>query len=163
VPWRLRTRDPRTTVKLLFDERSVEIYYDNLRIAEFQRDRSPGGYTTLPEHMPDQHRFYAEWSPERFIRWAAVVGPDVQAVIQQVLDQAKYPPQGFRSCLGILSLRKIYGAQRLNRACRRALAYRMCSYRRIHNMLKLGLEQEQEQPQFSFPSHENLRGSHYYN
>lgn len=163
VPWRLRTREPSTTVKLLFDERTVEIYYDNVRIAEFQRDRSLGGYTTLPEHMPDHHRFYAEWSPERLIRWAAVVGPDVQAVIQQVLDQAKYPPQAFRSCLGILSLRKIYGAQRLNRACRRALAYRMCSYRRIHNMLKLGLEEEQEQTQFSFPSHENLRGSNYYN
>ena len=30
-------------------------------------------------------------------------------------------------------------------------------------MLKLGLEEEQEQPPLSFPSHDNVRGSDYYN
>ena len=30
-------------------------------------------------------------------------------------------------------------------------------------MLKLGLEEEQEQQPLSFPSHDNVRGSHYYN
>ena len=49
VPWQLRTRDPRTKVKLLYDERTVSIYYDNVRLAEYQRDRRPGGYTTLPD------------------------------------------------------------------------------------------------------------------
>ena len=29
VPWRLRRRDLRTKVKLLYDERTVSIYYDN--------------------------------------------------------------------------------------------------------------------------------------
>ena len=41
VPWQLRTRDPRTKVKLLYDERTVSIYYDNVRIAEYRRDRHP--------------------------------------------------------------------------------------------------------------------------
>ena len=149
VPWQLRTRDPRTKVKLLYDERTVSIYV--------------GGYTTLPDHMPPQHRWYAEWSPERFVRWGRALGPNVEAVIEQVLKDAKYPPQGFRSCLGILSLEKSYGAARLDRACRRALSYRLCSYRRIQNMLKLGLEEEQEQQPLSFPSHDNVRGSDYYN
>ena len=163
VPWQLRTRDPRTKVKLLYDERTVSIYYDNVRLAEYQRDRRPGDYTTLPDHMPPQHRWYAEWSPERFVRWGRALGANVEAVIEQVLKDAKYPPQGFRSCLGILSLEKSYGAARLDRACRRALSYRLCSYRRIQNMLKLGLEEEQEQQPLSFPSHDNVRGSHYYN
>ena len=56
--WQLRTRDPRTKVKLLYDERSVSIYYDNVRIAEYQRDRRPGRYTTLPDH-----RWYAAAGP----------------------------------------------------------------------------------------------------
>ena len=163
VPWQLRTRDPRTKVKLLYDERTVSIYYDNVRLAEYRRDRRPGGYTTLPDHMPPQHRWYAEWSPERFVRWGRALGANVEAVIEQVLKDAKYPPQGFRSCLGILSLEKSYGAARLDRACRRALSYRLCSYRRIQNMLKLGLEEEQEQQPLSFPSHDNVRGSDYYN
>ena len=162
VPWQLRTRDPRTKVKLLYDERSVSIYYDNVRIVEYQRDRRPGRYTTLPHHMPPQHRWYAEWSPERFLRWGRALGANVEAVIEQVLKDAKYPPQGFRSCLGILNLEKSYGAARLDRACGRALSYDLCSYRRIQNMLKLGLEDEQEQQSLSFPSHDNVRGSHYY-
>ena len=162
VPWQLRTRDPRTKVKLLYDERTVTIYYDNVRIVEYQRDRRPGRYTTLPHHMPPQHRWYAEWSPERFLRWGRALGPNVEAVIEQVLGDAKYPPQGFRSCLGILNLEKSYGAARLDRACGRALSYGLCSYRRIQNMLKLGLEEEQEQQPLSFPSHDNVRGSRYY-
>ena len=162
VPWQLRTRDPRTKVKLLYDERTVSVYYDNVRIVEYQRDRRPGGYTTLPDHMPPQHRMYAEWSPERLLRWARAHGSNVAAVITEVLHDAKYPPQAFRSCLGILNLEKSYGAPRLDRACQKALCYRLCSYRRIENMLKLGLEDEQEQPQLSLPRHENVRGSRYY-
>ena len=162
VPWQLRTRDPRTKVKLLYDERSVSVYYDNVRLVEYQRDRRPGGYTTLPDHMPPQHRMYAEWSPERLLRWARAHGDNVAAVIAQVLQDAKYPPQAFRSCLGILNLEKSYGAPRLDRACQKALSCGLCSYRRIENMLKLGLEDEQEQPQLSLPRHENVRGSRYY-
>ena len=90
VPHHLRTRDPRTKVKLLYDERTVSIYYDNVRIVEYQRDRRPGGYTTLPHHMPPQHRWYAEWSPERFLRWGRALGANVEAVIAQVLQDAKY-------------------------------------------------------------------------
>ena len=144
-------------------EVTVQFNYHVERLAEYQRDRRPGGYTTLPDHMPPQHRWYAEWSPERFLRWGRALGANVEAVIAQVLKDAKYPPQGFRSCLGILNLEKSYGAARLDRACRRALSYRLCSYRRIQNMLKLGLEEEQEQQPLSFPSHDNVRGSDYYN
>ena len=110
VPWQLRTRDPHTKVKLLYDERTVSIYYDNVRIAEYQRDRRPDGYTTLPDHMPPQHPWYAEWGPERFSRWGRALGPHVEAVIEQVLGDAKYPPQGFRSCLGILRCRSDAGS-----------------------------------------------------
>ena len=35
-------------------------YYDNVRLVEYQRDRHPGGYTTLPDHMPPQHRIHAD-------------------------------------------------------------------------------------------------------
>ena len=137
----------------------MSIYYDNVRLAEYRRDRRPGGYTTLPDHMPPQHRWYAEWSPERFVRWGRALGANVEAVIEQVLKDAI-------PAAGVPFLPRhpgLYGAARLDRACRRALSYRLCSYRRIQNMLKLGLEEEQEQQPLSFPSHDNVRGSDYYN
>jgi hypothetical protein len=103
VPSHLRRRDPPTRVKIVYDDRVVAIYWDNVRVAQHRRDRTPNGYTTLAEHMPDHHRFYAEWSAERFQRWAATMGDETAELIGKVLAAATYPPQAFRSCLRYLS------------------------------------------------------------
>lgn len=165
VPHHLRRRDPPTRVKLVYDDRVVAIYWDNVRVAQHRRDRTPNGYTTLAEHMPSNHRWYAEWSAERFLGWAAAVGPETKEVINKVLCAAAYPPQAFRSCLGILSLAKRHGSQRLNKACGKALRVGTQSYTRIKNILALGLE-EDSQPRLdlgALPEHENVRGSGYFN
>jgi transposase len=165
VPHHLRRRDPPTRVKIVYDDRVVAIYWDNVRVAQHRRDRAPNGYTTLAEHMPSHHRWYAEWSAERFLGWAAAMGPETGEVIAKVLSAAAYPPQAFRSCLGILSLAKRHGSDRLNKACRKALYVGTQSYTRIKNILALGLEQD-SQPHLdlgALPDHENVRGSGYYN
>jgi transposase len=165
VPHPLRRRDPPTRVKLVYDDRVVAIYWDNVRVAQHRRDRTPNGYTTLAEHMPSNHRWYAEWSAEKFLSWAATMGPQTAELIARVLSAAVYPPQAFRSCLGILSLAKRHGSGRLNKACGKALHVGTQSYTRIKNMLALGLEEE-SQPRLdlgALPEHENVRGSGYYN
>ena len=166
VPYYLRKKGEETKVKMIYDERVVAIYYDNIRIAQYKRDRKPNEYTTLPEHMPPEHRFYAEWSPERFCRWAKSIGEEVELVIGNVLKSRKHPEQAFKVCLGILSLTKKYGPHRLNNACGKANRFGTYSYKRIESMLKLGVEQEgQQELEFvsSIPTHENIRGSQYYN
>jgi transposase len=165
VPYHLRKKDPPTRVKIVYDERIVAIYWQNVRVAQHPRDRSPNKYTTLAEHMPSHHRFYAEWSPERFLGWAQAVGPQTRELVADVLEAAAYPPQAFRSCLGILSLAKKHGSMRLEKACRKAIRIGTRSYRRINNILAQGLEEE-NQPQLDLgplPLHENLRGGDYYN
>lgn len=167
VPYYLRKRDEKTEAKIVYDERVVSIYHDHLRIAQHLRDRSPNGYTTLPEHMPEEHRRYGEWNAERLTGWAKDVGPEVLEVITKVLHSRTYAPQAFRACLGILSLHKRYGSLRLNQACRRALSYGSHSGSRIRNILAQGLEQE-SQPDLGLtaapvPVHENLRGATYFN
>lgn len=168
VPHYLRKREePKTKAKLVYDDRVVAIYYDNQRIAQYRRDRTPNGYTTLPEHMPDKHRWYAEWSPERFAGWARSMGEDVEAMIVKVLDSKTYAPQAFRTCLGILNLQKSYGPEKLNKACRRALSFGAHSYKRVSNILAQGLEDDR-QPRLQLrppclPDHENVRGSGYFN
>ena len=54
--------------------------------------------------MPSAHRRYAEWTPERFRRWAGKIGPNTEALIVAVLAHRPHPEQGFRTCLGILRL-----------------------------------------------------------
>lgn len=164
VPYQLRRRDPPTRVKVVYDDRVVAIYYDNVRVVQHRRDRTPNGYTTLPEHMPDDHRFYAEWSPERFLGWAATMGPQTSELIAKVLAASSYPPQAFRSCLGILNLARPYGSTRLNAACAKALALGTLSGKRIKNLLQLKMEQDSH-PQLDLPPlplHENVRGGEYF-
>ena len=167
VPHYLRTTEPTTQVKIVYDDRVVAIYCDNVRVAQHRRDRTPNGYTTLAEHMPPEHRWYAKWNPQRFLGWARAVGPETEEVIAKVLDSRTYAPQAFKVCLGILNLQRPHGTVRLNKACARALSFGTHSYTRIRNILAQGLEEE-GQPQLelavsALPAHENLRGSDYYN
>jgi transposase len=87
VPWQLKGK----RVRVIYDDRIVAIYYDNIRIAQHKRDRAPNKYTTLHTHMPADHRNYAEWSPERFIRWARSIGCNVAEMIKVVLKSRKHP------------------------------------------------------------------------
>jgi hypothetical protein len=54
--------------------------------------------------MPSSHRCYADWTPDRFRRWAAKIGPNTEGLIAAVLASRRHTEQGFRSCLGILKL-----------------------------------------------------------
>jgi transposase len=160
VPWQLKGK----RVRVVYDDRNVAIYCDNVRIIQYKRDRSPNGYTTLHTHMPPHHRFYAQWSPERFIIWAQSIGDDVAEIIQMVLTSRKHPEQAFKTCMGILNLVKKHGPDRLNKACARALGFGFYSYKRIKNILDRGLEEEPliESRELTVSSHENIRGSLYY-
>ena len=160
VPWQLRGK----RVRVIYDDRNVAIYYDNIRIAQHKRDRAPNKYTTLHTHMPADHRNYAEWSSERFIRWARSIGGNVAEMIKVVLRSRKHPEQAFKTCMGILNLVKEHGPDRLEKACEKALNFGFYSYRRIKNILDRGLEEDlfSEQKEHSISLHENVRGSKYY-
>jgi len=163
VPYYLYKKEPKTKVKLVFDDRIVAIYYDNVRIVQYRREKTPNDYTTLPEHMPERHRIYAEWNAERFERWARSIGNDVAVVIRKVLATRKHPEQAFKACMGILSLAKNHGDERLNKICKRANGFGTTSVKRIRNMIALDVEQEDQQRLFSpLPDHENIRGPEYY-
>jgi len=65
--------------------------------------------------------------------------------------------------MGILSLQKKVGQQRLIGACQRALDYELYGYRPILNILEKGLDRLDNDPQQEhLPSHDNIRGKDYY-
>jgi transposase len=161
VPYRFISKK----VKVIYTEGSVEIFYNNLRIAYHKRNREKGGYTTTDSHMPSNHAYYASWSPERITGWAAKVGPDVEKMIAEILKAKKHPEQAFKVCLGIISLEKKYGPSRVNSACIRALSYGLYSYKSVKNILEKGLDsiKEESYQEVLLPVHANIRGADYYN
>lgn len=162
VPYQYRKKD----VRLSYTKDEIEIFHKHIRIAAHHRDRKAHQYTTIPSHMPSGHRILAEWTPERFLQWAATIGVELTQVISAVLESREVPEQAFKSCLGILNLEKKFGKQRLESASKRANRYQLASYKALKNILDRGLDQQQEadeqQPQAAFPTHQNIRGAEYY-
>jgi transposase len=151
-------------VTLIYTDSVVEIYYKNERIALHKRDRSTNKYTTLPEHMVPDHKFYAEWSPERMIKWGEKLGDKVKEMIEGMFESSQHPEQAFKICMGTLNLAKKYGRTRLNNACARALSFDSYSFNTIRNILKKGLDKLEEETtdEQPLPDHEHVRGAEYY-
>jgi transposase len=144
---------------------TVECYLEGRRVASHVRSSQMGRHTTLAEHMPRAHRDYAQWTPERLIRWAAKAGPAVAEVVEAILGSKAHPQHGFRPCLGIMRLGQQYGDERLEAACRRALEIGAKRYKSVRSILEKGLEQRlaEEPSQPALPlTHDNVRGAAYY-
>lgn len=102
----------------------VEVFSGGIRICSHPRLYGrPGQYHTVPEHMPEKHRKYAEWNADRFIKWAASIGSSTESAVKAILSGHKIEQQGYRACMGVLKLGDKYGAARLEAACKRALSY----------------------------------------
>jgi len=154
----------RKKVKLLYTKSTVEIYYKYNRIATHPRHYKPYVYTTNPEHMASTHQFIADWSASRFLDWASGIDPSVGEFIMKIIDSKNHPEQAYKSCLGILSFEKKVGKQRLINACKRALDYRIYSYKAIQNILENNLDRIdiESETDLELPHHDNIRGKNYF-
>jgi transposase len=153
--------DVRSTVS------TVEMYFKGERVASHARSYRRGGFTTVSAHMPKSHQKHLEWTPSRLIHWASTVGVKTAELVTAILTERRHPEQGYRSCLGILRLEKVYGRDRLEAACSRAVTVRARSYRHVDSILKNGLDRvplpEAAAEQQPLPlQHENIRGGDYY-
>ncbi len=164
VPHQLVTRE----LDIRLTATTVECFHSSERVAAHQRSDRKGHHTTLTEHLPDHHQAHLEWSPGRFLNWAAKIGPHTRDAVRFTLERFAHPEMGYRSCLGLLSLAKRFGDQRLEAACQRAITLGSPTRRSILSILEKGLDSqplpESDPPatQSSLPLHENVRGAAYY-
>ena len=152
------------TVDLRATENVIEVFYKSRRVASHRREESRGRHSTLLEHMPETHRRYGEWNPERFIRWAEQSGSATAEMVRTLLSARRHPEQGYRSSLGLLRLETHYGKDRLEASCRRALSFGLHSYKGVKNILEAGLDKVSQEEPVSVPAkeHSNIRGTGYY-
>jgi transposase len=152
-------------VKILYSRSNMEVYYHYERIAMHKRIKSPYSYTTDKDHLATTHRFVTEWTPDKFLEWAASIHEDVRLYILKILDRKQHPEQAYRSCVGILSFAKKAGNERLASACRRALGYDIYNYKTIQQILENNMDQYEDSlfaDELPMPNHDNIRGEDYY-
>jgi len=160
VPYLLIHKD----VNIRATENVIEVFSKGKRVASHKRGDSKGRHSTLAEHMPESHRQYGEWNPERFIRWAEKSGSATAEMVRNLLSARRHPEQGYRSSLGLLRLESRYGKERLEAACQRALSFGLHSYKGVKNILEAGLDKvaREELVSVSAKAHINIRGTKYY-
>lgn len=116
---------------------TVEIFIKHNRIASHRRLYGrPGQYSTVMEHMPEDHQKYLEWNGDRFWKWATTIGTNTNIVVNNILTSGRVEQQSYRSCMGLLKLAEKYSPVKLEKACTKALSYSGSpSYKSIKNLL----------------------------
>ena len=153
-------------VKVLYDSRVVEIYFDNNRIALHLRKVHSKAYTTLAEHMPPHHQHMQQikgWNKEDLLTQAGCIGISTKQAATLMLENSIYIEQNYKACFGMLMLQKKYTPQRLEAACSRALQGTRVNYTMIKNILERSLDKQQIiSIEHIIPVHENIRGKDHY-
>lgn len=161
VPYRLARQE----VLVRYTMSLVEILHQGQRVTSHVRDDRRGRHTTVREHMPRNHQEYLSWTPSRIIETAQRVGPETAAMVEDVMGSRDHPEQGYRACLGIIRLARVYSDGRLEAACARGRRIGARSYTSIASILKQGLDLKNlpEIVDTVNVQHENIRGSGYFN
>jgi transposase len=147
-------RVTRTTVEMLHKHRVV---------ATHARSHERYKHTTLPAHMPPNHRAWHDKDPGDLLAWAKTFGPMTEALMEQILTQRAYT-QGFRSGQGLRRIGIKYGPERTEAACEKALRFGATSYRPVERMLRLGREGRAQNASASRRvEHDNVRGPEHFN
>ena len=156
----------RQEVDVRLTARTVELLHRGKRVAAHRRSSMKGRFTTDPNHRPKSHQRHLAWTPSRLIHWAGSIGPSCGRLVQQILETKPHPEQGYRACLGIMSLARRFDNKRLEGACLRALKHGTTTYRSVKSILQHSLDRiaaEEEQISLTLPrEHDNVRGATYY-
>lgn len=154
-----------TSTLIHYTKSMVEIYHCHERIALHIRNPSKGIYITNKAHLSSTHKDYTDWSPDFFKRMALRHGSDVVACIEGLFIECDYPETAYKRAMGIIQLHQLYGSERLNNACGRAVYAKAVSYQRIKNILENKLDSvplddwEKDNKQSHIPPHDNIRGA----
>jgi transposase len=161
VPYRIVKEE----VQVRLTNVAVEIFHRGARVASHLRAHQKYRHTTASAHMPEGHRAHAQWPPERVIDWIGQAGPAATEVVKRILASYPYPEQGYRPCMGLKRLGDVHGRDRLEAACRCALAKQVPCYKAV----KVILEKELDKASLPHPPrqippilHENVRGADYF-
>lgn len=155
-------------MKLIYTTDEVEIYDGADRVAVHKRNFRKYGYTTLKDHMPENHKRAIEsggYTSEDFMNEARMIGPFTTGIVEKMLKRVLYVQHSFGMCQALKRMKKTYGKDRLENACRKLSDLDNVTCRVLENVLSKNLDRD-EQNLSSTPSihgvHENVRGASSY-
>lgn len=99
--------------------KTVEIFFENNRVAFHGRAKTVRKFVTDPGHYPPAQMAYAEEDIQKIISRAVSVGPETEILVKHLLEGVT-PLKHFRRCQGIVALAWKYSSEHLEAACKEA-------------------------------------------
>ena len=120
--------------------RLVKIYYGGKEIALHSlAQNAKGEYRTDRSHYPSHKNITQEELLSRYTEQMGQIGEGALQFLNAFKDTQMYRYHHYRSITGILALRKKYGDEILDQACRRACYYGSITYRTVKKICDNGL------------------------
>jgi transposase len=151
--------------KVIYTPTLVKIYIKGQLVAVHQRDKLPGQYTTVKEHLCSHHQHYLDRSPDYYRQKAKQISANLYNVVDALFNGGRPPEQNYRSCDGLFSLHRKTDPALFNKACDIAIECGCCSYKyliKVIEHLKKQPPQPEQENQKPLPDHQNIRGRDYY-
>ncbi len=136
APWRLIGR--RLLARIT--ERSIELYFEDTRVATHER-QPEGGRSTNEEHLPSHRSEFRHRSRTYWEERAESIGEDVVLFVRQVFDSDDVLHQ-LNKVQSIVVHLEGFPVERAQATCRRASYFGSYTYGAIKNILKKGLDME---------------------
>lgn len=134
APWRLLGKRLLARVT----EASVELYFEDARVATHERQPA-GGRSTKDEHLPPERVGYRHRHRSYWEQRAAKIGQPVATYVREVFDSDEVLHQ-LSKVQSIVQHLEGFPVERANAACQRASYYGSYSYGAIKNILRKGLD-----------------------
>lgn len=100
-------------------------------IAQHKRCLYNGQRSTDPSHIPPAHQEVLGWSGAAFREEARRVGPCCEILIDRILTSRQYEVQSYKTCRGVLNLKRKVGPTRLEMAAKEAVNAGIVSYKSV--------------------------------
>ncbi len=134
VPFRL----VRQHLWLQATETTTRIFRDHELVATHPRLRRAGARHTVNDHLPPEALAYLMQDPQWCLTQGRRIGAACHALIERLF--ADRVLDNLRAAQGIVRLKDRYGAERVEAACRRALAFDNPRYRTVKTILNKRLD-----------------------
>jgi transposase len=157
-----------TTVDLRITDRVIQAYRGTERLTShlLLPEGAANEYRTNDADLPAGEK-YRQWDAPRVREWAGRMGPAAVTVVNRIFESVPIDEQGLDAALAVLRLSRRYSAERVEAACRLALAGRVRSPRYAHLQPILATEQDKAaglRPPRDEPAEHGgyVRGAEYY-
>jgi len=116
--------------------KTVEIFFNNERVALHGRRKSTRKFMTDTSHYPPAQQAYAEEDIQKIIMRAIGVGPETEALIKNLLE-CEQPLKHFRRSQGIVALAWKYTPTLLEMACKEANRFNNGNIKYLERVIKM--------------------------